>query len=420
MIALIPAALLWIPSEDFTAWQQLAETLQDQDDVRLTIALSPSMIRPGVEEALQPLIDDERVEVAARIDGDPWLPAVAQVRRHDVPRRIAAAADAFRLAFASVTPAGFVPAGGAWDASWNPALKAAGFSWAATALPPWPSDGLAVIDEALGPSKPGALFEMLADPPGRRWLTLSKAFKVDDTTSAPSPWASSPLESPEGARLWTEYENTAAAVKRYQNSGSADLGKLGKATNALHAAQASRYYKDADEQGLRIQLDRALDAIGALSNEVRVSSWSGALNVTGGKLGLDVSWTEEEISLRFKPAEPQPADALFDLYIDVNGVPGAGRQTLLPGRTGQVPPRDAWEVAVEVSNNEARLFRAGSQVHKTPVTQEPGGVAVVLPRSLLRGNPGGWGYAAAAFPAGGGQPLVVMGAALRAVRAKRQ
>lgn len=420
MIALIPAALLWVPSEDFSAWQQLAETLRDKDDVRLTIALSPSMIRPGVEEALAPLIEDKRVEVAARIDGDPWLPAVAQARRHDVPRRLAAAADAFRLAFASVTPAGFVPAGGAWDPSWEPVLKAAGFSWAATALPPWPADGLSVIDEALGPAKPGALFEMLVDPPGRRWLTLSEAYHVARTTSAPAPWASSPLETPEGGRLWTEYENAAAAVRRYQNSGSADLRKLGRAANALHAAQASRYYREVDEPGLRDQLDKVLEAIGVLANEVKVSSWTGALHVTGGKLGLSVAWTAQEVTFSLTPSQPLPAGAMFDLYIDVNGVPGAGRQTLLPGRTGQVPPRDAWEVAVEIVNHEARLFRAGSQVHKTPAAVEPGGVTAVFPRSMLRGNPGVWGYSAAVFPAEGGQPLIVMGGALRAVRAKRQ
>jgi len=412
------AALLWVPAEDFTAWRAVADALQKKEDVRVTVALSPSMIRPDVEAALQPFIDDRRVEVAARIEGDPWLPAVAAGRRHDVARRLVSTADAFRLAFAGAAVAGFVPAGGAWDPAWQPLLKGAGFRWAATGLPPWPADGLSVIDEALGPHRPGSFLEMLADPPRRRWLTLSEAFSVSSPTVS-APWTSSPLDTPEGSRLWAEYEQAAAAVRRYQNSGSADSRRLALAVGALHAAQSSAFYRHADEAGLRRQLDEALRAAGALSDEVKVSSSARSFRAEGDKLGLAVSWDDAQLSVTVrKPADLAP-DAVIDVYVDVNGVPGAGRQQLLPGRSGALAARDSWEVALELSRVGAKLYRAGSPAAEVSCAVEAAAVQCSFPRSALRGNPGGWGYAVGAFPATGGDPIATLGPSLKAVRVRR-
>jgi hypothetical protein len=107
---------------------------------------------------------------------------------------------------------------------------------------------------------------------------------------------------------------------------------------------------------------------------------------------------------------------LIDTYIDINRLPGAGSETLLPGRPGVVEPQDAWEYALSVDGWGARLYQpAGGgggprRMAVFPVKLiSPKAVEVAVPRKYLRGEPADWGFAVAVMgrspaSAGGSEP----------------
>ena len=103
------------------------------------------------------------------------------------------------------------------------------------------------------------LLSALAEQQGSfEWATASEPLRLQGQ-SAPEPedvsawpaWADTALWNAEPAqqKAWELYGETAEALKRYQNSGSADLKALDLATQELYAAQANRYYRLLSAQG---------------------------------------------------------------------------------------------------------------------------------------------------------------------------
>jgi hypothetical protein len=99
-----------------------------------------------------------------------------------------------------------------------------------------------------------------------------------------------------------------------------------------------------------------------------------------------------------------PPKPVYEIYIDFNHVLGAGRVPMLEGRGAVVMARDAWELALSIVGAEARLYRArgGGEPEETGVYQaewasDRGEATVVIPRSVLRGNPARWGWSVVAL-----------------------
>jgi hypothetical protein len=117
---------------------------------------------------------------------------------------------------------------------------------------------------------------------------------------------------------------------------------------------------------------------------------------------VEVSWTDAEIVFAFIPQAPPAGAALqgmrFDLYIDVNNRPRAGAVRMLEGSAGRIFPDNAWEYALDASPKRSALYAAtGKGPQKAGDFQADignGGLTVRIPRTVLRGNPGLWGYAA--------------------------
>ena len=90
---------------------------------------------------------------------------------------------------------------------------------------------------------------------------------------------------------------------------------------------------------------------------------------------------------------------MYDVYVDLNHLVGAGSIRLLDGRGASAVARDAWEYAISVDGSDARLWRAGAadepdEIAKLAVESDPAKVEirVSVPRAQLRGNPAHWGY----------------------------
>jgi hypothetical protein len=145
---------------------------------------------------------------------------------------------------------------------------------------------------------------------------------------------------------------------------------------------------------------------------------AGAPNADPWRLrGLRVEWDGERVLFRIFPgrvdAPPAAPRPVYDVYVDLNHLVGAGSIRLLDGRGAFAQARDAWEFALSVSGNDARLFRAGAadepdEVAKLNVESDPvkAEIRVAVPRALLRGNPARWGYILLAL---GGEPTRILG-----------
>ncbi|MDD5658205.1 MAG: hypothetical protein PHF00_13220, partial [Elusimicrobia bacterium] len=288
------AALLAVPAEDFTQWQALAGMLAGNADLRLTLAVTPDMLSPQAVEALKPLAG--RLELAMRLPGDPILPAAHRdpdaPRAEDTQERLALCAQRFRELLGA-EPAGFVPGGGAVLADMAPAFQSAGAAWVAAGAAGGASYGPAsgspayvdfaalraaarapaaadleaaagaadpawiVLDEASGLAPPGSLLPLLEElsrgRTARRWQTVGETLEAGRVPAAPADrpgWAAGSWSGlPAQDAAWKAYGRAADTLNRYQNSGSADLKTLETATNALYAAQASRFYLALGREG---------------------------------------------------------------------------------------------------------------------------------------------------------------------------
>jgi len=72
--------LLWVPREEELVWEDFLSLMSDNTGLKLTVAVSSSSLPGDHREALQGLTDQGRVEFALRIERDPLLPALADLR----------------------------------------------------------------------------------------------------------------------------------------------------------------------------------------------------------------------------------------------------------------------------------------------------------------------------------------------------
>lgn len=500
--------LLWVPSESFSDWAALSRAFQDYDKLRLTIGLTPEMAGEPQAGLLKPWLENGRLEIALRIDGDPLLPIIAlegeAPRPQDVVNRLALSRESFRRSFSSAPPAGFVPGGGFFSPELLPTCKAMGLSWVATGgeallssgdgpVPVYfrpPGDGsplipenallaregeetaFVVIDEASGRAAPGSLLTQLAflskEQPRQKWLTVGQALAAaqplrpnatperpgdaaadaaqhaDHVLKSSASWARDLyFGTPAQDQAWAAYHAAAAALKRYQNSGLADLKALEEATHSLYAAQASSLYRRLSDplqaaaagQTLRATLRDVYRRIKAPSpsslmgaeetGDLAVSRTETSLvfensKSTGpGRLErLAISWTPQELTFLYRLAPGLAGlDAVrLDTYIDLNGRPGAGSTALLEGRSAYAQNRDAWEFALEVFAADAKLWRSSPSGPPEEVgrfiarlDEARSEVSVSVPRAKLPGNPLRWGYIAFPLAPGESAPLNVLG-----------
>ncbi|MFH1369418.1 MAG: hypothetical protein ABII64_09870 [Elusimicrobiota bacterium] len=87
------------------------------------------------------------------------------------------------------------------------------------------------------------------------------------------------------------------------------------------------------------------------------------------------------------------SETVIDIYIDMNNKRNAGFTKMLQGLEAYLKPQDAWEFAVRVENGEVKLYRSGrltpALAKKEKLLQN---YRIVIPRSLLRGDPFKWRY----------------------------
>jgi hypothetical protein len=264
-------------------------------------------------------------------------------------------------------------------------------------------------------------------------------------------WNGAPSAQPSDASVlaaWNAYGEAAKALSRYQNSGAADMKVLENATHLLRKAQDARFYR-IPPPGAPAGLPRELraDLLAAyrrikttapdslyasrsstaplsaaeLPTGVRAASgpgWVGfdnplgtiarspaaAPNADPWRLrGLRIEWNDERVLFRIFPTRVDAAPAaprpVYDVYVDLNHLVGAGSIRLLDGRGAFAQARDAWEYSLSVCGADARLWRAGAgdepdELAKVSAELDPvkSEIRVSVPRELLRGNPERWGY----------------------------
>ncbi|MDE1976555.1 MAG: hypothetical protein KGI84_04760, partial [Elusimicrobia bacterium] len=133
--------VLWVPEAGFSSWSEFSTDLAAAGSPSLTVAVSPSQLSSAALAVLQPLVQNGEVEIAARIDGDPILPLVAdntQAPRPQDPLDLLSLTHEKLQSALGVIPAGYVPGGGAVSPDLFPAFKSMSLGWVATGayLPP--------------------------------------------------------------------------------------------------------------------------------------------------------------------------------------------------------------------------------------------------------------------------------------------
>ncbi|MCM2305055.1 MAG: hypothetical protein NDJ72_10160 [Elusimicrobia bacterium] len=487
----LPGAVVWIPPESFRQWSGVDALMRADSGLKLTIGVAPGMATPLVKAALLPWVEKGRIELAARIDGDPVLTMVAghpaAPRPQDPLERAVEARERLQKRLGLV-PAGLIPGAGAVDAAAAASLGQSGAGWIlagpyAAPEEPWVSGGRAVVV----PSGAATLFDESASTasvflaaaaglprPPQGWASIGELAALKSGAPAepaaiaawPAWNADAALFPPadEGAKAaWDAYGAAAQALDLYQNSGSADLRTLDAAVELLRRAQAARHYRPSGSEGVPAGLRTALLAVykrlklpaphalydgsagaaaasspaapserptgvralsgpswlefraplGAIALLPSLTPGATAAIIDGGAaadpwriLSLRADWDDAAVRLtlrvgRASNAAPRP---IYEIYSDFNRVLGAGRVPLLEGRGAVVPARDAWELALSIVGDEARLYRArgGGEpdeiaAFKAQWLSDRGEVSVSVPRSFMRGNPSRWGWAVVAL-----------------------
>ena len=121
---------------------------------------------------------------------------------------------------------------------------------------------------------------------------------------------------------------------------------------------------------------------------------------------MKVAADADNIIFSFSPAELENpgrypsgfSHVRLDLYIDINHRPRAGMARPLEGRPLRMFPDNAWEYALEVGPDKAVLYNVTPKGPLPAGTFKPkaeaGAIVVRVPRTVLKGSPLLWGYAA--------------------------
>ncbi len=98
------------------------------------------------------------------------------------------------------------------------------------------------------------------------------------------------------------------------------------------------------------------------------------------------------------------ADEVIDIYIDLNKKNNAGSTSFIGGHNGFTDSLSAWEYAISVSTNSAKLFRYNRTGHPVMAGiftvnnfSDKNLIEVRIPGNYILGNPKKWGYIVAGF-----------------------
>lgn len=406
----LPGAIVWMPPEAFRRWSEVDAFMRAHDDAKLTIGVTPAMATPLVKAALTPWIEKGRVELAARISGDPVLTVVtahpAAPRPQDALERAVDARESLQRRL-GLAPAGFIPGAGALDAASAAALGASGASWIlagpyAEAYEPWVAGGRAVIV----PSSAATVFDESASTssvflasaagltaPPRGWATVGELAQAKSSApielSAVASWpawnadaARVPPADPDAKAAWEAYGAAAHALDSYQNSGSADLKTLDAAVALLRKAQAARYYRAAEAGGAPDELRPVLLALykrlrvaapeslyGSPASASASAPSSSGERPTGVRALSGPSWLELQAPLGAVALAPSLAAGATSMIADGGTAADpwrirslraewgddAVRLILKVGRASNAPPRPIYEIYVDFN----RVLGAG-------------------------------------------------------------
>ena len=407
--ALLAAALVWIPPATFTQWSKVDGLLRARPDLKLTIALTPQMATPLARAALAPWAAMGRVEIAARVYGDPVLPLTAA---HPAAPRPADAVERAAEALGTVgrrmgaAVAGYAPGAGALDASLVGPLGASGAAWVLVgpydvSAGSWAAEGRTVFVPARdwsGETSEGGAFAVdessqaessllaaLSAPggerPGARWATIAELVKASGAGRAGaaevSAWpgwdgmlAAAPAE-PSARAAWKAYGEAAKELARYQNSGAADLKVLESATALLRKAQDARFFRasepgrDALPAGLRADLLAVYRRVKASAPDalydVGASTSAADETPTGVRAATGASWIAFDNPLGTVGLAPPGAPNADPWRLRGLRVEWDDERVLFrlePGRVDASPA--AWRPAYDVYVDLNHLVGAGS------------------------------------------------------------
>ena len=455
-----PISLLWVPGGPIDA-EGLTRLVERRPELRFSIAVAPENLPAAstAVAALAGLWTTGRVEFVLKLDGDPVLPAAPATLLELTPL-LAASSRAVSKALGRA-PEGFAPGAGALDQPAAATLGARGFKWAVAGaavstepyrlpgglvvvpargrLEDWPArpsreEAVIVLDENAGAPPSGsalAAIERLAEAAsGRPWQLVSAraSTAAPGTLASASPsWfgATPPWQLPEHQRSTEQLRKAADALERYQNSGTAELIVIDKASSLLRTLESERFLLAAAPGA---EFDAALakvyqtlgqrppeELVASVASEaglVRAQAEPGRIVFENAsappaapacrleRLTVDFDGDSVDFRVAFATGSWAATGVAADVYVDINHRPGAGSQALLPGRAGFARAADAWEYALALSSSGADFYRWGPQgvalARHLTTSWDPSCATLdaSLPNSLLKGNPGSWGYLA--------------------------
>ncbi|MFH1259463.1 MAG: glucodextranase DOMON-like domain-containing protein [Elusimicrobiota bacterium] len=276
-----------------------------------------------------------------------------------------------------------------------------------------------------------------------------------------SHWVSQPLQN----RAWELIAETREAVKKYKNSGEAEIDRLDNALQEIYTLESSQWFEETNlsdqekelffrsglaniyrliNQPLPSELNLPLKEQISLPNpETKITVGTNGFQATDrtnddygdGKYlypqdptllpgyfdlkSFQLNFDDKEITFKVEFSSATDHNRiLVDIYIDLNHTFGAGSTKLLAQRNAETKPLDAWEYCLSLTNEKTTLFQyRSSQKEPSNIavfysysdSLSPQFISVAIPRDTLRGNPLTWGYIVCALGAlhSGGEPQII-------------
>ena len=225
--------------------------------------------------------------------------------------------------------------------------------------------------------------------------------------------------------LWQKLYITRKVLEDYKNSGLAKLPVLEVAKQKMFSLYNYKLLSAVESGNMDAQLEfngklvsvwktiglmppadlTATQSIGSYSFEVNQNSQTLKINnavFSSAALlnGFEVKVTSDVVTffVNISTLTKTVADTV-DIYIDLNGLSGAGSTALLAPISEVVfPSQSGWEYALRLNNRKAKLYM--SSKHSEQIVSEfavTGSYNVSIPLSVLRGAPLSWGYQVVLF-----------------------
>ncbi|MDD2772903.1 MAG: hypothetical protein PHP45_04320 [Elusimicrobiales bacterium] len=183
-----------------------------------------------------------------------------------------------------------------------------------------------------------------------------------------------------------------AEAKVYDEQPQPDQSRTGKAANAS--------ITEGDGLLLLQNPEKTLQMPDTLSFQSKTADPSKFFNIEA----VLVRWTPDTVEFRVKNSRSDELSRaeferrfLADIYMDLNHRPRSGSTSLLEYRQLRASGEDAWELALTMTSEKARLFKATPQgpqlLGEYGVRVTKGGdITAEIPRAMMPGNPPLWGY----------------------------